>query len=244
MLTAWTLSPRRAPMRTGSAISSKASRRTSIASTRVGARAVHVSARELPPLVAAHRCARTGPCRTSSRDERVAAALARSRGMVDWKYDVRRRVAGVDSLGHLRLVLVGDHDEAPVARELKHLAPPAGIWLDRAPSARARMAAQAIRLAHATRDDHSAGPSRSDQTVMRPPARVATAPQRPRTVRTRLHPAVLAHVPQRGRRACGVDARAPGDIGRRSELMIERSPDAIAQRSHEGQTLRLRLQPR
>ena len=116
----------------------------------------------------------TGPCRTSSRDERVAAALApRSRGMVDWKYDVRRRVAGVDSLGHRGLVLVGDHDEAPVARELKHLAPPAGIWLDRAPSARARMAAQAVtRLAHATRDDHSAGPSRSDQTVRRPPARV------------------------------------------------------------------------
>jgi Uncharacterized protein conserved in bacteria (DUF2252) len=59
----------------------------------------------------------------------------------NWVYEVRRRVAGVGSLGRRRLVLVGDHGGAPVARELKQLAPPAGVWLGRAPSERVSIAA-------------------------------------------------------------------------------------------------------
>lgn len=49
----------------------------------------------------------------------------------DWVYETRRRVAGVGSLGRRRLALVGEHAGAPVARELKQLAPPAGRWLGR-----------------------------------------------------------------------------------------------------------------
>jgi hypothetical protein len=60
-----------------------------------------------------------------------------------WAYEVRRRVAGVGSLGRRRLVLVGDHGGAPVARELKQLAPPAGLWLGRAPSERVAIGAAA-----------------------------------------------------------------------------------------------------
>ena len=48
-----------------------------------------------------------------------------------WVYETRRRVAGVGSLGRRRLVLVGEHAGAPVARELKQLALPAGRWLGR-----------------------------------------------------------------------------------------------------------------
>jgi len=64
----------------------------------------------------------------------------------DWEYEVRRRVAGVGSLGRRRIVLVGDHDGAPVARELKQLAPPAGVWLGRDASQRVPIAA-AVRSA-------------------------------------------------------------------------------------------------
>jgi hypothetical protein len=58
-------------------------------------------------------------------------ALAAVRPGPGWTFDVHRRVAGVGSLGRRRIVLVGDHDGAPVARELKQLAPPAGAWLGR-----------------------------------------------------------------------------------------------------------------
>jgi hypothetical protein len=66
----------------------------------------------------------------------ASAALAPVLPASDWTYETRRRVAGVGSLGRRRLVLVGDHAGAPVARELKQLSPPAGVWLGRPPSAR------------------------------------------------------------------------------------------------------------
>jgi hypothetical protein len=52
-----------------------------------------------------------------------------------WAYIARRRVAGVGSLGHRRLLMTGEHHGEPVARELKQLSPPAGLWLDRPPTA-------------------------------------------------------------------------------------------------------------
>jgi hypothetical protein len=58
----------------------------------------------------------------------------------DWAFEVRRRVAGVGSLGRRRLVLVGDLDGAPVARELKQLAPPAGVSLGRPATAGVQVA--------------------------------------------------------------------------------------------------------
>jgi hypothetical protein len=48
-----------------------------------------------------------------------------------WTYDIGTRGAGVGSRGHVRVVLVGDCGGAPVARELKQLAPPASQWLGR-----------------------------------------------------------------------------------------------------------------
>ena len=86
----------------------------------------------------------------SPRHDRIPdgalTALAAVLPAPDWASQVRRRVAGVGSLGRRRLVLVGDHDGAPVARELKQLAPPAGVWLDRRPSERVPIAA-AVRSA-------------------------------------------------------------------------------------------------
>jgi len=52
----------------------------------------------------------------------------------DWPYVARGRDAGVGSLGHRRLVMTGEFDGAPAARELKQLSPPAGVWLDRPPT--------------------------------------------------------------------------------------------------------------
>jgi hypothetical protein len=49
----------------------------------------------------------------------------------DWRYDVHAKEAGVGSRGHRRLVLTGDRDGGPAARELKQLCPPAGRWLGR-----------------------------------------------------------------------------------------------------------------
>jgi hypothetical protein len=63
----------------------------------------------------------------------------------DWPYAARRRVAGVDSLGHRRLVLTGDRVGAPAARELKQLSPPAGRWLERPPTASAEDSAAIVR---------------------------------------------------------------------------------------------------
>jgi len=59
-------------------------------------------------------------------------ALRRVMPKRGWTFDVRARGAGVGSRGHRRLVLTGDRDGAPAARELKELAPPAGQWLKRA----------------------------------------------------------------------------------------------------------------
>ena len=59
----------------------------------------------------------------------------------DWTYETRRRVAGVGSLGRRRLVLIGDNAGGPVARELKQLAAPAGVWLGRPPSDRVSLTA-------------------------------------------------------------------------------------------------------
>lgn len=64
----------------------------------------------------------------------------------DWAFELHRRVAGVGSLGRLRIVLVGDHDGAPAARELKQLAPPAGVWLGRPATAGVQLA-DAVRAA-------------------------------------------------------------------------------------------------
>ena len=47
----------------------------------------------------------------------------------NWEHTVRTRVAGLGSLGHLRLVAVGPVEGALAAREVKQLAPPAGAWL-------------------------------------------------------------------------------------------------------------------
>ena len=58
----------------------------------------------------------------------AAKAVLPKRG---WIYDVGTRGAGVGSRGHRRLVLVGDCDGAPAARELKELAPAASQWLGR-----------------------------------------------------------------------------------------------------------------
>jgi hypothetical protein len=52
-----------------------------------------------------------------------------------WTYDVGTRGGGVGSRGHLRVVLVGDCGGAPVARQLKQLAPPASQWLHWPPTA-------------------------------------------------------------------------------------------------------------
>jgi hypothetical protein len=52
-----------------------------------------------------------------------------------WTYEVGTRGAGVGSRGHRRVVLIGDCGGAPVARELKELAPPASQWLGRPSSA-------------------------------------------------------------------------------------------------------------
>jgi hypothetical protein len=46
-----------------------------------------------------------------------------------WEYTVRARAAGLGSRGHRRLVAVGPFDSALEAREVKQLAPPAGVWL-------------------------------------------------------------------------------------------------------------------
>lgn len=73
-------------------------------------------------------------------------ALAAVRPAPDWAFEVRRRVAGVGSLGRRRIALVGDLDGAPVARELKQLAPPAGVWLGRPATAGVQLA-DAVRAA-------------------------------------------------------------------------------------------------
>jgi hypothetical protein len=44
-----------------------------------------------------------------------------------WRPTLHRRVAGLGSLGHRRVAAVGD----AVAREVKELSPPAGVWLGR-----------------------------------------------------------------------------------------------------------------
>jgi hypothetical protein len=62
-----------------------------------------------------------------------------------WAYVARRRVAGVGSLGHRRLVMTGDRDGAPAARELKQLSPPAGRWLEHPPTASAEDSPAIIR---------------------------------------------------------------------------------------------------
>lgn len=48
-----------------------------------------------------------------------------------WEYSVRARVAGLGSLGHRRLLALGPFAHALAAREVKQLAPPAGVWLGR-----------------------------------------------------------------------------------------------------------------
>jgi hypothetical protein len=46
-----------------------------------------------------------------------------------WEPTLRRRTAGLGSLGHRRAVALGSSDDGPEACELKELAPPAGDWL-------------------------------------------------------------------------------------------------------------------
>ncbi len=65
----------------------------------------------------------------------------------DWRYELRTRASGVGSRGHRRLVLTGDCDGAPAARELKQLSPPAGHWLGRAASEGAETRAGLVRSA-------------------------------------------------------------------------------------------------
>jgi hypothetical protein len=75
-------------------------------------------------------------------------ALLPDRG---WRYDVHERVAGVGSLGHRRVVVTGDRDGAPAARELKELSPPAGRWLGHPPTACAEDAPGLVRSPDALR---------------------------------------------------------------------------------------------
>jgi hypothetical protein len=70
--------------------------------------------------------------------EGAGRALAATAPAKAWEHELHARVAGVGSLGHRRLVALGDLDGAPAARELKQLAPPAGRWLGRRRSAAAR----------------------------------------------------------------------------------------------------------
>ena len=63
----------------------------------------------------------------------------------NWQSVARRRVAGVGSLGHRRLVMTGDRDGAPAARELKELSPPAGRWLGRPQTASAEESPDVVR---------------------------------------------------------------------------------------------------
>ncbi len=46
-----------------------------------------------------------------------------------WHPTLHRRTAGLGSLGHRRVVAVGKAADGRVARELKELSPPAGVWL-------------------------------------------------------------------------------------------------------------------
>ena len=54
-----------------------------------------------------------------------------------WRFESYRRIAGVGSLGRPRYLAVGDRDGALAARELKQVAPPAGVWLGRPSTASA-----------------------------------------------------------------------------------------------------------
>ena len=65
----------------------------------------------------------------------------------DWRYELHTKASGVGSRGHRRLVLTGDCDGAPAARELKQLSPPAGQWLERAASEGAETRAGLVRSA-------------------------------------------------------------------------------------------------
>jgi hypothetical protein len=58
-----------------------------------------------------------------------------------WNGLAYTRVAGAGSLGHRRIVYVGPHEGAPVAREIKQLAPPSGVWLERGSTAGVSIAA-------------------------------------------------------------------------------------------------------
>ena len=65
-------------------------------------------------------------------EERPAEALALIEQLSpgrSWEPTVRARRAGMGSLGQQRLVAVGPFEGAPAAREVKQLAPPAGVWL-------------------------------------------------------------------------------------------------------------------
>jgi hypothetical protein len=63
----------------------------------------------------------------------------------EWQYDLHTKASGVGSRGHRRLVLTGDCDGAPAARELKQLCPPAGQWLGRPQSEGAETRAGLVR---------------------------------------------------------------------------------------------------
>jgi hypothetical protein len=57
------------------------------------------------------------------------AALASLAPGGEWQPTLHRRTAGLGSLGHRRVVAVGQTSGGPAARELKELSPPAGVWL-------------------------------------------------------------------------------------------------------------------